>query len=81
MNEVPREAFVLGMAGLIPYVATSLSTVYLAFDINHATETGSGFLFSPHVAEQILHVIEPLQIGYGAVVRNPCPIFHLRFER
>ena len=57
------------MAGVLPYLATSLSTVYLAFDINHATETGSGFLFSPHVAEQLLHIIEPLQVGYGAVVR------------
>ena len=56
------------MAGVLPYVVTSLSTVYLAFDINHASDTGSGFLFSPKIAEQILHVIEPLQIGYGAVV-------------
>ncbi len=60
------------MAGVLPYLATSLSTVYLAFDINHATETGSGFLFSPHVAEQLLHIIEPLQVGYGAVVGTLC---------
>ena len=68
LDEVPREALVIGMAGVLPYLATSLSTVYLAFDINHASETGSGFLFSPHVAEQLLHIIEPLQVGYGAVV-------------
>ena len=68
LNEVPREALVIGMAGVLPYLATSLSTVYLAFDINHASDTGSGFLFSPHVAEQLLHIIEPLQVGYGAVV-------------
>lgn len=70
LNEVPREALVIGMAGVLPYLATSLSTVYLAFDINHASETGSGFLFSPHVAEQLLHIIEPLQVGYGAVVSS-----------
>lgn len=68
LDEVPREALVIGMAGVLPYLVTSLSTVYLAFDINHASETGSGFLFSPHVAEQLLHIIEPLQVGYGAVV-------------
>ena len=68
LDEVPREALVIGMAGVLPYLVTSMSTVYLAFDINHASETGSGFLFSPHVAEQLLHIIEPLQVGYGAVV-------------
>ena len=56
------------MAGVLPYLATSLSTVYLAFDINHASATGSAFLFSPQTAEQLLHIIEPLQVGYGAVV-------------
>ena len=61
---------------MLPYLATSLSTVYLAFDINHASETGSGFLFSPHVAEQLLHIIEPLQVGYGAVVSSQYFIPH-----
>jgi hypothetical protein len=56
------------MAGVLPYLATSLSTVYLAFDINHASATGSYFLFSQQTAEQLLHIIEPLQVGYGAVV-------------
>lgn len=56
------------MAGVLPYLATSLSTVYLAFDINHASATGSTFFFSQHTAENLLHIIEPLQIGYGAVV-------------
>ena len=69
MSEVPREAFVLGMAGVLPYLATSISTVYLAWDINHAALTGSGFLLSGQTAELLLHIIEPLQIGYGAVVR------------
>jgi len=58
------------MAGVLPYLATSLSTVYLAFDINRASETGSAYLFSPHTAELILHIIEPLQVGYGAVVSS-----------
>ena len=56
------------MAGVLPYLATSLSTVYLAWDINHAANTGSGFLVSGETAELLLHIIEPLQIGYGAVV-------------
>lgn len=68
LNEVPREALVIGMAGVLPYLATSLSTVYLAWDINHASLTGSGLIFSGQTAEVLLHIIEPLQIGYGAVV-------------
>ncbi len=68
LPEVPREALVIGMAGVLPYLATSLSTVYLAWDINHAASSGSGFLVSGPTAELMLHVIEPIQIGYGAVV-------------
>lgn len=56
------------MAGLLPYVATSLSTVYLAWDINHASLSGQGFLLSGESAEILLHIIEPIQMGYGAVV-------------
>jgi len=71
LNEVPREALYIGLAGVVPYMVTSLSTVYLAFDINHASEVGSGYLFSSQTAELLLHVIEPIQIGYGAVVSTP----------
>jgi hypothetical protein len=65
---VPREAYYVGLAGVLPYMATSLSTVYCAWEINHAHDTGSGLLMNERTAELALHVIEPLQIGYGAVV-------------
>lgn len=65
---MPRDALYIGASGVIPYLATSLSTVYLAYDINHAKETGAGYLFSPDTAHQLLEVLEPIQIGYGAVV-------------
>ena len=58
------------MAGVIPYLATSLTTVYLAWDINHADLTGQGFLLSGQTAEMLLGFVEPLQIGYGAVVSS-----------
>lgn len=70
MQEVPREAFNIGLAGVLPYVATSLSTVYCAWEINHASTTGVGFLMSEKTAELSLHILEPLQIGYGAVVSS-----------
>lgn len=56
------------MAGVLPYLATSLSTIYLAWDINYAALNGEGFLLSGKTAELLLHIIEPIQIGYGAVV-------------
>ena len=68
--EVPRESLLLGIAGVLPYAATSLSTVYLAWDINRAATsiTGTGLLFSEDTAHQLLEIIYPIQIGYGAVV-------------
>jgi hypothetical protein len=69
LSDVPRDTLLLGAAGVIPYAATSLSTVYLAWDINqsHATH-GRGVLFSPEQATQYLEMITPLQIGWGAIV-------------
>lgn len=65
---MPREAYYVGMAGVLPYMATSLATFYCAWDMNYAAETGSGFLLNGKSAELALHIIEPIQIGYGAVV-------------
>jgi hypothetical protein len=72
LDDVPREAYTLGMAGVLPYLGTSVSTVYCAWEINHAHNTGSGFLMNEHTAEAALHVLEPLQVGYGAVVSLTC---------
>jgi hypothetical protein len=68
LKDVPKEALYVGLAGVVPYLATSLSTVYLSWDIQHAAHTGTGFLLSGEVAEELLHIIEPIQLGYGASV-------------
>lgn len=68
MEGVPREAYYIGLAGVLPYLATSLSTVYCAWEINHAAVHGVGFAMNERTAELMLHVLEPLQIGYGATV-------------
>ncbi|KAI9788367.1 MAG: hypothetical protein M1816_006970 [Peltula sp. TS41687] len=68
LTDVPRDAYYIGLAGVLPYLATSLSTYFLAWDIDHAHHWGEGFLFSGQTAELMLHVIEPIQIGYGAVI-------------
>jgi hypothetical protein len=68
LSNVPRESLYIGAAGVLPYAATSLSTVYLAFDINHARDNGAGYFFSPETAHQLLDMVTPIQVGYGAVV-------------
>lgn len=73
---MPRQAYILGFAGVIPYIATSLSTLGCAYEINHAQTHGFGYLMSQDTATQILHILEPIQIGYGAVVRISA--LHLR---
>jgi hypothetical protein len=61
------------MAGVIPYLATSLETVYLSYEINRAAALGDGLIFSGQSAELMLHMLEPIQVGYGAVVSNLLP--------
>jgi hypothetical protein len=68
LQDVPKEALYVGMAGVLPYLATSLSTVYLAYDIQLAANTGEGLLLSGQTAELLLHILEPIQLGYGATV-------------
>lgn len=70
LEEVPQQAYYMGLAGVLPYLATSLSTVYCAWELNHAAEAGTGFFLSEKLAEQALHILEPLQVGYGAVVSS-----------
>lgn len=65
---MPKEALYIGLAGVVPYLATSLPTVYLAWEMNNAVTTGAGQYISGHTAELLMNVIEPIQIGYGAVV-------------
>jgi len=62
LAEVPKEALYLGMAGVIPYLATSLETVYLSYEINRAASLGDGLLLSGQSAELFLHMLEPLQV-------------------
>ncbi|KAH0293176.1 hypothetical protein M436DRAFT_81254 [Aureobasidium namibiae CBS 147.97] len=80
LEGVPREAYTLGMAGVLPYLGTSVSTIYCAWEITHAHNTGSGFLMSEQTAEAALHVLEPLQVGYGAVIISFLGAIHWGLE-
>jgi len=80
LSEVPKESLYIGAAGILPYAATSMSTVFLAFDINHAHNTGSGYLFSPETAHQLLDLVTPIQIGFGAVIISFLGAIHWGME-
>ncbi|KAL4958395.1 hypothetical protein BDW69DRAFT_153957 [Aspergillus filifer] len=80
LEGVPRDAMFLGMAGVIPYLATSMQTVYLAYEVNHAHATGDGLIFSGESAELMLHMLEPIQVGYGAVILSFLGAIHWGLE-
>ncbi|KAL2841642.1 hypothetical protein BJX68DRAFT_245291 [Aspergillus pseudodeflectus] len=80
LADVPKDALYLGMAGVIPYLVTSLETVYLAYEINHANVHGDGLIFSGQSAELMLHTLEPIQVGYGAVILSFLGAVHWGLE-
>ncbi|SMQ48610.1 unnamed protein product [Zymoseptoria tritici ST99CH_3D1] len=80
LEEVPRQAYYIGLAGVLPYVGTSLSTIYCSWEINHAAAAGSGFLMEGKTAELLLHVLEPLQVGYGAAIISFLGAIHWGLE-
>lgn len=71
LQTVPKEALNIGLAGVLPYLATSAATVYCALEMNHSATHGTGWLLNEVTAEGLLHLLEPIQVGYGAVVRFP----------
>ncbi|KAF4897582.1 Dynein heavy chain-like protein [Colletotrichum fructicola] len=72
LSEVPREPYALGLAGTLPYLATSLSTMYLSWDINLEWPSSSTFANNIYMnqesAQYWLSLLEPIQLGYGAII-------------
>lgn len=79
LKDVPKEAYYMGLAGTIPYLATSLTTVLCAYEINHSV-AGQGMLLSEYSATHILHLLEPIQIGYGASIISFLGAIHWGLE-
>ncbi|KAL1604288.1 hypothetical protein SLS59_004084 [Nothophoma quercina] len=79
LKEVPKEAYYMGLAGTIPYLATSLTTVLCAYEINHSVG-GYGTILSEHTATHLLHLLEPIQIGYGASIISFLGAIHWGLE-
>ncbi|KAI1421252.1 hypothetical protein F5Y12DRAFT_768898 [Xylaria sp. FL1777] len=72
LSNTPREPYWLGLAGTLPYFGTSLSTVYLAWVLNTSSPGPStlinNLMISPETASHLMATLEPIQLGYGAVI-------------
>ncbi|UKZ78577.1 hypothetical protein TrVFT333_006323 [Trichoderma virens FT-333] len=84
LDTVPRQSHILGLAGTLPYLATSVSTVFLALNLNTDVPSGNRFynmIFLEHeTAQYLLDLIEPLQLGYGAVIISFLGAIHWGLE-
>ncbi|GAB1318236.1 Mitochondrial inner membrane protein 1 [Madurella fahalii] len=84
LSSVPREAFGLGLAGTLPYLATSVSTVYLSWALNTEWPSTSNFINSLLVSHESatywLQLLEPIQVGYGAVIISFLGAIHWGLE-
>ncbi|KAJ4042790.1 hypothetical protein NW763_011610 [Fusarium oxysporum] len=83
-TDVPRESSILGLAGTLPYLGTSLSTVFLAWDLNKPIPTGNSFydaiMIDHETAKYLISALEPIQLGYGAVIISFLGAIHWGLE-
>ncbi|EEQ33515.1 hypothetical protein McanMca71_004707 [Microsporum canis] len=80
LEGVPKEALYYGLAGVVPYVVTSLQTAFLSWEMNNAVTLGSGKYVSAETAEAMMNLIEPIQVGYGAVILSFLGAVHWGME-
>ncbi|KAF2400951.1 hypothetical protein EJ06DRAFT_548845 [Trichodelitschia bisporula] len=80
LTDVPPQAYYMGLAGVVPYVVTSLTTVFAAREIHVASDWGRGMFLTQESAETLLHLLEPLQVGYGAVILSFLGAIHWGLE-
>ncbi|KAK3385904.1 hypothetical protein B0H63DRAFT_473805 [Podospora didyma] len=84
LQSVPRESFALGLAGTLPYMGTSFATCYLAWDLSTTWPTGSvilnSLMISHETAAHWLQLLEPIQVGYGAVIISFLGAIHWGLE-
>ncbi|KAG6354500.1 hypothetical protein INS49_004517 [Diaporthe citri] len=84
LREVPPISLQLGLAGTLPYLGTSLATTFLSWNLNTEWPSQSQFvnhfLMSHESASHYLHLLEPIQVGYGAVIISFLGAIHWGLE-
>ncbi|OLL22293.1 Transmembrane protein 69 [Neolecta irregularis DAH-3] len=80
-GDVPKEAMVVGLAGTLPYLATSVTVLGLSWNNQRAYQGITDmFIISPESSEYLLHILQPLQIGYGACIISILGAIHWGLE-
>ncbi|KAF9449583.1 hypothetical protein P691DRAFT_702925 [Macrolepiota fuliginosa MF-IS2] len=79
LHAVPTPILMLGLAGGIPYVGASITTVYLAYEANLAIH-GVAIGIDPGVALTVLDQALNLQVTYGSVMLSFLGALHWGME-
>jgi len=79
-GNVPREAWIFGAAGFLPYIGTSLSTIYLARQAQLAELAGASSTIDLETALALLHHVQYIQISFGALILSFLGAIHWGFE-
>lgn len=76
---VPQRALFFGFAGVLPYAGTALTTIYLSRQASIA-QAGADAGFDAETAMALLHHVEQIQVGYGAIILSFLGAIHWGFE-
>lgn len=79
VNDVPKHILNFGLIGALPYLGTSLSTLYLA---RQASQAATGLISTPSVdnAIALLESCSYVQVTYGAVMLSFLGALHWGME-
>jgi len=77
--QVPKPVMILGLAGAMPYLGTSLTTIYLAKEAGLAA-AGKIVGLDANVAISVLNNCLDIQVTYGAVLLSFLGALHWGFE-
>jgi len=78
-SDVPRHILTMGLAGALPYLGTSISTIYLARQAGLAA-SGLATGVDPSIALSLLESCLHLQVTYGAVLISFAGALHWGLE-
>lgn len=76
---MPKHIFVVGLAGALPYLGTSLSTLYFARQAGQAS-LGTISSITPEAAVALLESSTHIQVTYGAVMLSFLGALHWGME-
>ncbi|KAI1826295.1 hypothetical protein F4861DRAFT_101291 [Xylaria intraflava] len=84
LSSVPKEPYWLGLFGTLPYLGTSVSTIYLVWVLNtewpSSSALANNLTINQETASHLLATLEPIQMGYGAIIISFLGAIHWGLE-